>query len=261
MGYSNFWRLIVFFSLLNHSFGQSPYQLNWKQEGAYLILGGVTIGLGGYFRSTLPIYTAAELEVLNPNDINAFDRLATDHYLKSADRASDYFWGSTHVLPFLFLANRASRDDFATLAALYGEVFFVNTGITVLTKNTFRRTRPFVYNPDVPAEKKRTKNARSSFISGHTSMTAANCFFAAKVFSDYYPESNWKPIIWTGAAIIPAITGFLRTRAGKHYPTDTIAGYIVGATTGYLIPHLHKKESKNLSVYSSPSGLSLHWTF
>lgn len=145
----------------------------------------------------------------------------------------------------------------AKIAALYGETFFITTGITLLIKTTVKRNRPFVYNPEAPLDKKLTRNARTAFLSGHTSISAANCFFSAKVFSDYYPESKWKPVVWTTAAILPAITGYLRVKAGKHYPTDTIAGYLLGATTGLLIPQLHKKKMEKVSFYGGPSGLLL----
>ncbi|MBN8679589.1 MAG: hypothetical protein J0M29_15270 [Chitinophagales bacterium] len=42
------------------------------------------------------------------------------------------------------------------------------------------------------------------------------------------------------ASAIPAITGFLRMRAGQHFFTDVAVGYSIGATIGYLIPVLHR---------------------
>jgi len=205
---------------------QSSYQLNWKTDGSLLAIGGVSSGLGMYYRSTMTEFGTYDLENLEIGEINSFDRLATDYYSPKADKTSDYFWTGSHLLPLLFLANKKSRNDFAIVAAMYSEVFLINSGMTILTKSTFRRTRPYVYHPTASIDKKLTKTARSAFVSGHTSMTAANCFFAATIFSAYYPNSKWKPAIWTTAAIVPAITGYLRIRAGKHYPTDTIAGYI-----------------------------------
>jgi len=62
--------------------------------------------------------------------------------------------------------------------------------------------------------------------------------------------SRWKPIVWTAAATIPAITGYLRVRGGRHFPTDVIGGYIVGAAVGCLVPHLHRtiKQAKPLTL-------------
>ena len=48
--------------------------------------------------------------------------------------------------------------------------------------------------------------------------------------------------MWTGAAIVPALVGFTRVKAGKHYWTDVLTGYAVGALVGTLTPFLHRRE-------------------
>ncbi|MFK7981978.1 MAG: phosphatase PAP2 family protein [Saprospiraceae bacterium] len=240
---------------------QSPYTLNWKKDGGLVALAGVSSGLGLYLRANLPDLTVADIETSDKNQINSFDRFATKYYSPKADKASDVFWVGTHVFPFLFLAHEKSRKDIRTIAALYGETFFITTGITLLVKTTVKRNRPFVYNSDAPLAKKTTRNARTAFFSGHTSISATNTFFAAKVFTDYYPDSQWKPVVWTTAAIIPAITGYLRIRAGKHFLTDTLTGYALGAAVGVLIPHLHKKKMEKVSFYSGPSGMLVQVRF
>jgi len=253
--------LIIFCGILNQSVAQSPYEVNWKKDGGLVALAGVTTGLSLHFKSKLNPLTLTDLELVNANQINNFDRLATNFYSPTAGDISDIFWATSHTFPFLFLVNKESRKDFGKIAALYGEVAFITTSLTVLIKSTTKRSRPFVFNPDVSSDKKTTKNARTSFLSGHTSITAANSFFAAKVFSDYFPDSKWKPAVWTAAAIIPGITGYLRVRAGKHFPTDTIAGYALGAAVGVLIPHLHKNKLKKVSFYGSPSGMLVQIKF
>ena len=114
--------------------------------------------------------------------------------------------------------------------------------MTNLVKNAVRRPRPFVYNPDptIPLNIKLKPDARRSFFSGHTSTTAAMSFLTAKMYSDFHPNSDARPFFWGAAAIIPAATGYLRVRGGKHFPTDVITGYIVGTLVGILVPALHK---------------------
>ena len=97
----------------------------------------------------------------------------------------------------------------------------LNAGVTLLTKYTVRRIRPFNFDPNTSLEKKTSVNAKASFFSGHTSITATNSFFTAKVFSDYYPDSKWKPMVWTVAASIPAITGYLRVRGCLLYTSPS----------------------------------------
>ncbi len=241
---------------------QTPYELNWKKELAFSGLGLGTFGLGVYQRSQTPLYTINGLELLKPSSINGFDKNAIKNYSLSAHHASDYFWYGSFSAPLWFLAGKETRKDIGTIAALWGETVAINSGLTLLTKYTVRRTRPYAYNSNAPMEKKLTPNAKGSFFSGHTSMTAANTFFAAKVFSDYYPDSKWKPVVWIAATTIPAITGYLRVRGGRHFTTDVIVGYLAGASVGYFVPQLHKrKKVKGLSFYGGMNGARLRYQF
>ena len=107
-----------------------------------------------------------------------------------------------------------------------------------------------IYDPDTPLEKKQTVGARLSFYSGHTSTTAATTFYVARVFSDYLSNKTVKTLIWIGAAIYPALTGYLRRDTGNHFRTDVITGYLMGAAIGYLIPEIHlRNEALNVLCY------------
>jgi len=58
----------------------------------------------------------------------------------------------------------------------------------------------------------------------------------------FCPDSKWKPVVWGAAITIPAVMGYFRVAAGKHFPTDVMAGYLVGGAVGFLVPHLHRKK-------------------
>ncbi|MCB0676279.1 MAG: phosphatase PAP2 family protein [Saprospiraceae bacterium] len=256
------WLLALFFLLGGRPVdAQSPYRIHWPQEAAYYAAGGASLGLGAYLRTRTPLFTTDELTTLDPHDINPFDRIATRWHSQAAHEASNYLWYGSHVLPFTLLAGREMREDFPTLVVLYSETVLINAGATLVTKYLFERPRPFVFDQITATDKKLTPNAKASFVSGHTSMTAANTFFVAKVFSDYHPDSPWKPVVWTAAASIPAVTGFLRVRGGRHYPTDVIGGYVLGGLIGYFVPHLHRRSAhhRELTIVPTPGGLHLTW--
>ncbi len=51
--------------------------------------------------------------------------------------------------------------------------------------------------------------------------------------------------MWVVAATVPTITGYLRYKAGYHFLSDNILGYVIGAGTGILIPKMHKNKALN----------------
>ncbi len=191
--------------------------------------------------------TEQEVALLDPMDINSFDRGATKNYSESFSKGSDilvYGAAATSIAVSAMMPLVAKSDNFwkeaGTLAAIWLETNMLTLGVAEVVKISARRIRPYAYNDQVPLESKLGPEGKKSFFSRSTSITATNMFFAAKVFSDYHPESRWRPVAWGVAAAVPALTGYMRVKAGMHFPTDVIAGYAFGALVGYFIPHLHK---------------------
>jgi membrane-associated phospholipid phosphatase len=243
---------------------QSPYELTLKKDIPIF-----AFGLGGilsrpYLEQTVDPFTAEDIDLLDPNDINPLDRKFLYHYSARARDASDIFEISSFYFPSLLLFAKPARKDILTIAVIGAEVFFWDATISTLFKTSAKRTRPFAYDSNVSLDEKVKRSTRASFISGHTSRVAAFSFFTAKVATDYYPDSKWKPVIWTAATILPVTTGILRVKGGKHFPTDVTVGLIVGGLIGYFIPHLHKKrKNKNVDLSIFPThdgmGLVLQW--
>ena len=250
---------------LQQGTSQSPYQVSWKGEAYHLGVGAVTFGMGLVFASQVKGLTEEEIAAHDRNDVNQFDRGATYNSSSSAKTASDIFWAGSYLVPLSLLALKDTRKDFGKIAILYGEAILITTGLTYFVKGVALRSRPFVYNKeDFSLEDKQTISARHAFFSGHTSLTAASFFFTAKVFSDYYPDSKFKPYVWTVAIVVPAMVGYFRVAAGKHFPTDVITGYAVGAAIGFLIPHFHKKvkignDDPSIKLLVGATGASLKW--
>jgi membrane-associated phospholipid phosphatase len=148
-----------------------------------------------------------------------------------------------------------------TITLLYGETILITQGLTQIIKSTALRPRPYVFDENLPATTVLESNDRAAFLSGHTSISAAAAFFTARVFADYFPDSKAKPYVWGGAAAVPALMGYLRVRAGRHYPSDVIAGYALGALVGYAVPALHRKpRAKNwVRVSAGTTGLYLSY--
>jgi membrane-associated phospholipid phosphatase len=196
---------------------------------------------------------------LDPNDVNSFDRYATQQdasYAETAVKISDYGMFACFATPLLFLVDKKVRKDFAPLLLLYLETEAI-VGVLYSWGAAMHvdRIRPYVYHPEIPMWRKTGGGTQTSFFSGHTSSSAAACFFVAKVFSDYHPEwGNKKYLLFGAAAIPPIFIAYHRVKAMEHFPTDVITGFIVGATTGILVPHLHKNKNANLAIVPVATG-------
>lgn len=108
----------------------------------------------------------------------------------------------------------------------------LNTSIYVgLIKNSTRRTRPvnggtgefFVSDPP-PGQSNR------SFPSGH----ATGVFAVAAVFAHEFRDSRWVPWVAYGSAGLIALS---RVSLGRHFPTDIVAGAVLGDSIGRMVSH------------------------
>ena len=257
---------ILLSCILSYTNAQSPYEMSAKTDlalmGSGLMMFTTSLILGP---SQEPL-TEARIQNLDKDDIWSFDRGATDNFSQSSGVASDVFRAVSWTAPLAILAsNRTFRQDYKVIALMSVETYLINTGITSLVKLGAGRIRPFVYNPEVDLERKTSRSARRSFFSGHTSTSASFAFLMLRFVTDYYDDPKLKVISWIGATSIPTLVAYLRVRAGKHYPSDVITGFVVGGLVGYFIPELHKKKSKEAklslnvtSLYGTP-GMRLAW--
>lgn len=219
---------------------QHVYQLKYYTDIPIGALGLGTLTASYFIGKKNEAPTPEHIMQLKREDVWRFDRSATHRWSPGSATASDVLMYSSLVMPALLLINENVRQE-RYVSLLYAETLFLTAGVTNLVKELTKRHRPFLYNDAADAGMKLKKDATRSFFSGHTSLVASSSFFMAKVYSDLNPNSHLKPLMWTSAALLPAIVGVLRYCAGKHFPTDIITGYATGAAFGILVPHVHKK--------------------
>jgi undecaprenyl-diphosphatase len=132
---------------------------------------------------------------------------------------------------------------------LYAESMSLTFALTDMVKLAVRRPRPGAYiqaeaheNDPIPFSNSSTDSALS-FFSGHASMTATVGATATYLAFARSPKSA-RPWITLGVATaVSTFTSIERVRAGKHFPTDVIAGAVAGAGIGIIVPHLHREEA------------------
>ncbi len=235
-------------------FDSDVYNVNPYIDGAITVGAAATNYWGMVVLDRKAPLDSAEIANVDANDINRFDRSATEQdpdFMHQAWKISDVGMRGSFMLPLLLLLEKETRQDWAPLLLLFlqteamaGNLYSWGTAIHI------DRIRPLVYHPDVDYDEKTFVRNKNSFYSGHTSTSAAASFFVAKVYCDYHPELGNKKFIFYGLALIPpAFTGYYRYKGMKHFPTDVLTGMAVGAATGILVPHLHKhRKNKNLAI-------------
>lgn len=225
--------------------GQPYYDISWKTDGILGGIGVVTSGSALIMQSGVQGLTTEEIATLNRADINAFDRGATYNYSAGAQAGGDALMFASFIMPVLPLVDKNMKADQGKILLMYAEALLLNNGITQLTKAITLRTRPYVYNENVPMDEKTLTKARYSFYSGHVSTVSSLSFATASILNQYYRKRKFMPFVWSAAVLLPAATGYLRVRAGKHFPTDVIFGYATGAIIGVLVPNLHLMKKLN----------------
>ena len=248
---------LLVISLFGPCCGQKIYEFSYNKDLPVLASSfSLTLGSEIIERTKKPI-SEEFVNNLNRSRVIKFDRSTLNNYSTKSGNHSDIFKNMAFVAPFSLMASKQGRENFKEILGMYSEVILLNGSLTYFTKALVGRVRPYAYNPEVDLSKKLQRTTRRSFFSGHVSHVSSLSFFTAKVFNDLYPDSNYKYLVWGGAAAIPALTGYLRYKSGAHFPSDVIIGYGVGAAVGIFIPSLHKIKVKKSDSYFSFNGNSV----
>jgi membrane-associated phospholipid phosphatase len=124
----------------------------------------------------------------------------------------------------VFIAGAIKHNTELKKDGLYmAGAFVLSTAVTHITKNIVKRKRPFEEYSFIV---KRSDGGGYSFPSGHTSAA----FTTATSLSLYFPK--WYVIV--PSYLWASSVGYARMYQGVHYPTDVLAGAVVGAGSAWL---------------------------
>jgi undecaprenyl-diphosphatase len=153
------------------------------------------------------------LNVLTRWDMNVFIR----RFFYITSRSADGYLYMAYGLILLFSGATARMILLALLSA-----FAANLLVYYFIKNSIKRERPFktikaLHNLIVPPD-------QYSFPSGHT----AGAFIIAQIAGFQFPELEGILFLWA------ALVGLSRVILRVHYPTDVLAGAVLGFGISFL---------------------------
>lgn len=109
----------------------------------------------------------------------------------------------------------------------------MNSMITFGLKYSIQRERPYVTHQDIF---KKTKTGPYSFPSGHSSLAFATATNLSLAYPKWYVAVP--AYLWAGSV------GYSRMHLGVHYPSDVLAGALVGCLSGFLAHKMNQKMMK-----------------
>lgn len=243
---------VIFQSEFSSSQSSYPFSLSPKLDIPLSALSGISLGIGMYTntRHGRHLLTEAQFESLDRIRVCG-DTAAPLRADTVADRLSDGLLIGTILaaLQTSLLVLPATNHDGTvrgTNAVMLIQIVALNQAATDLFKNYFHHARPYCYyRSQYPTynhlrTQKGFGDVNRSFFSGHTSTTAAFSFLTADIMASQADRQFDKVLIWSTGALMPAVVGYLRVKAKKHFLIDVVVGYVTGAVIGFGIAELHK---------------------
>ena len=172
--------------------------------------------------------------------INPVDRLGSQVRRPRAGELADFGLYGGPTLPLLLSFDRLVRPHYPRVLVLWLETMLITFAVGSLVKNTANRPRPYVYHADWQPERALSRKDRAAFLSGHAANAAAGSVLFASLLEAYdrplAPYGRWL------ALGVAGLTAYLRVRAGKHWPTDVLAGMALGGGVAGAIVMGHRRQ-------------------
>jgi membrane-associated phospholipid phosphatase len=154
----------------------------------------------------------------------------------AASDLSDALLAVTIAAPLIAALGRRASPRLLNTSAVYGETLGANLLFNSLSKLVFSRPRPYTYGADV---RDADADWYVSFYSGHASTAFAAAVSGSYLFAESAPNRA-SSVVLTGLELtLASATAVLRTRAGKHYYSDSLVGALLGTGLGIGIPLAH----------------------
>jgi len=227
---------------------RDAYVMDWKTDGILTPVAIGVFGLGQWASSNLDRYQGGyEKSKLLP-----WDRPFAGTLNDKADVVSTLLCGAAVAPVAIALLDwhegLLGRNDVATQILMLSQILGLEAGLNHAARGLAWWPRPLVYNKQENLSDL-SNDMASSFYSGHASGAFAAAVFTGVWYDKTHPDNSNSAWVWAGGMTIATSIAALRVVSGQHYPTDVVAGALMGSLIGYAIPKLHENAAnKNSTV-------------
>ena len=212
--------------------------VNYVARRGWLPILAVLLGVGAFW-AFIEIADMATDTDDGPADSHVFDLAVFKSIAGQYDRVSG-FWqeagrdltamgGSTvitlmvaGVVIFLLLSRQWKSALFVVISVAGG------LALSLFLKQFFDRPRPDIFDY-------RSHTMTASFPSGHSANSAVAYFTMAVLLAKLVSGHWMKAYIFAVGLLIPFLVGFSRIFLGVHWPTDVLAGWLLGLSWGLIV--------------------------
>ncbi|MEJ7732500.1 MAG: phosphatase PAP2 family protein [Polyangiaceae bacterium] len=187
----------------------------------------------------------------DPDGLNFIDRPAAGLHSEAWSGLGNVATLSTLVsMPFmLFMGEKPSHALNDVVVVIEATLWASATQVVVSYATA--RPRPRLYGDEAPDEDRFTGTAARSFFSGHSATGwAATVSTFRTLLRTGHPAMGWAALAVGGTG--STVLSVARIGAGSHFPTDVVAGTVVGISYGFLVPALHSAPVASTSTARAP---------
>jgi membrane-associated phospholipid phosphatase len=220
--------IILFISHAGHATGQTP---TWNPKREI----GIAAGLAAWttLNYSIQFQTPTIPRVGNTWQVKGLDATAKKQYLKPAARLSDGLLLVAGLAACMSYKDPIKRT-WAIKTGITLQSAWMSANLAHSVKMLAKRNRPYTQASNFTYTQ---RDDVYSFFSGHSALAAS---LVTSAFLMRNTDTKISGKLWVaGGLLAGGATMYLRFHAGKHYPSDILAGLIVGAGIAVLNYKIH----------------------
>jgi membrane-associated phospholipid phosphatase len=129
--------------------------------------------------------------------------------------------------------------EFVNDSLIFAESVMVAGFLNQIVKTAVARPYPYLYGGAPYPQQNYDAVNYESFPSGHTAVPMAAMTSFAYLFHKRHPTSRWRYVFWFAGPIVALGAGAFQMSTGNHFPSDLVAGGLIGGAVGIINPWLH----------------------